>query len=328
MPPRPVQENPENLDNADESIEKKDASHESDHEPDQSKSEDSQQLSTSEITQQDPEAAFDTSFSPDDFSNHTDADGESEVDSATAEAETEEVEAELEKEKEVEKEEEKKVVAPLNNTGLPTLPTVIENTTETEADSFADEAAEHASKSEVSDQLEEKNEKTPDNQSKEDLDEAKKQPNTDSNSAKKPYYIEDQTVPIRKRGRKSFKEIDAEVDLINVPPDEELFQKQYYPISVVAKWFRVNNSLLRFWENEFKILKPRKNKKGDRFFRPEDVKNLQLIYYLLRQKKLTINGAIKHLNSYREQTEVNLQLIHTLNEFKGFLLELRAATEK
>ncbi|UAY57384.1 MerR family transcriptional regulator [Arachidicoccus terrestris] len=154
------------------------------------------------------------------------------------------------------------------------------------------------------------------------------QDNRSENAAKKPFYIEDQTVPVRKRGRKSFKEIDAEVDLINIPSDEELFQKQYYPISVVAKWFRVNNSLLRFWENEFKILKPKKNKKGDRFFRPEDVKNLQLIYYLLRQKKLTINGAIKHLKSYKEQTEVNMQLIQTLNDFKGFLLELRAATEK
>ncbi|SEA30248.1 DNA-binding transcriptional regulator, MerR family [Arachidicoccus rhizosphaerae] len=148
------------------------------------------------------------------------------------------------------------------------------------------------------------------------------------NDPKKPYYIEDQTVPIRKRGRMSFKQIDAEVDLIQVPPDEELFQKQYYPISVVAKWFRVNNSLLRFWENEFKILKPKKNKKGDRYFRPEDVKNLQLIYYLLRQKKLTINGAIKHLNSYREQTEVNMHLIQSLTEFKGFLLELKHSIEK
>ncbi len=55
----------------------------------------------------------------------------------------------------------------------------------------------------------------------------------------------------QKRGRKSFKEIDAEVDLIEVPDDETLFQKQYYAISEVAKWFRVNTSLLRFWENEF-----------------------------------------------------------------------------
>ncbi|HTN39308.1 MAG TPA: MerR family transcriptional regulator [Arachidicoccus sp.] len=157
--------------------------------------------------------------------------------------------------------------------------------------------------------------------------EKKVEPETSSISPAKA-KSEDYTPPIRKRGRKSFKEIDAEVDLIDVPSDEELYKKQYYPISVVAKWFRVNNSLLRFWENEFKILKPKKNKKGDRFFRPEDVKNLQLIYYLLRQKKLTINGAIKHLKANKEHTEVNLQLIQTLNEFKGFLLELKLAAEK
>ncbi|ANI90693.1 transcriptional regulator [Arachidicoccus ginsenosidimutans] len=113
---------------------------------------------------------------------------------------------------------------------------------------------------------------------------------------------------------------------MNVPSDEELFQKQYYPISVVAKWFRVNTSLLRFWENQFKILKPKKNKKGDRFFRPEDVKNLQTIYYLLRQKKLTIDGANKHLKAHKQHTEENLQLIQSLNNFKSFLLELKANT--
>lgn len=132
---------------------------------------------------------------------------------------------------------------------------------------------------------------------------------------------------IKKRGRKSFKEIDKEIDLIEVPPDEELFQKQYYPISVVAKWFRVNTSLLRFWENQFKILKPKKNKKGDRFFRPEDVQNLKLIYHLLRQKKLTIDGANKHLKAHKEHTEENLQLINSLNKFKSFLLELKANSE-
>ncbi|MDE1192964.1 MAG: MerR family transcriptional regulator [Arachidicoccus sp.] len=136
--------------------------------------------------------------------------------------------------------------------------------------------------------------------------------------------IADEEIIIKKRGRKSFKEIDKEVDLIDVPSDEELFQKQYYPISIVAKWFRVNTSLLRFWENQFKILKPKKNKKGDRFFRPEDVRNLKIIYYLLRQKKLTIDGANKHLKAHKEHTEENLQLINSLNNFKNFLLELKA----
>ena len=130
-----------------------------------------------------------------------------------------------------------------------------------------------------------------------------------------------------KKGRKSFKEIDAEIDLIQVPSDDILFSKQYYPISQVAKWFRVNNSLLRFWENEFDILKPRKNRKGDRLFRPEDIKNLQIIYYLLRQKKYTIAGAQKFIKNNRKTVDVNMKIVQTLNEFKRFLLELKVNAE-
>ncbi|MGN6615954.1 MAG: MerR family transcriptional regulator [Ilyomonas sp.] len=132
---------------------------------------------------------------------------------------------------------------------------------------------------------------------------------------------------LKKRGRKSFKEIDAEVDLIEVPDDEILFQKQYYPMRVVAKWFRVNSSLLRYWENEFDVLKPRKNRKGDRLFRPEDVKSLQVIYYLLRQRKFTIEGAKKYLKANRKSADANLQLIQSLTKFRGFLLELKANLE-
>lgn len=146
--------------------------------------------------------------------------------------------------------------------------------------------------------------------------------NTEKNSSI--FTSDDGIKSTRKRGRKSFKEIDIEVDLIEVPEDEELFSKQYYSISEVAKWFRVNNSLLRFWENEFSILKPRKNKKGDRLFRPEDVKNLQVIYYLLRQRKFTIDGARKYMKVHKENIEMNLKLIQTLNKFKSFLLELKA----
>ena len=130
--------------------------------------------------------------------------------------------------------------------------------------------------------------------------------------------------PLKKRGRKSFKEMDAEVDLIEVPEDEILFQKQYYSISTVAGWFRVNTSLLRFWENEFDVLKPRKNRKGDRLFRPEDVKNLQVIYYLLRQRKFSIEGAKKYLKSNKKNADTSLQLVQSLTKFKSFLLELKA----
>jgi DNA-binding transcriptional MerR regulator len=128
----------------------------------------------------------------------------------------------------------------------------------------------------------------------------------------------------QKRGRKSFKEIDAEADLIEIPDDEILNQKQYYSISQVAQWFKVNTSLIRFWENEFDIIKPKKNGKGDRLFRPEDVKNLQLIYHLLRERKYTIEGAKEFLKTNKKKADVELQLTQTLQKFKGFLLDLKA----
>ncbi len=130
--------------------------------------------------------------------------------------------------------------------------------------------------------------------------------------------------PPQKRGRKSFKEIYSDEDLIDVPEDEILFKKQYYSISEVAGWFKVNTSLLRFWENEFDILKPRKNRKGDRMFRPEDVKNLQLIYELLRHRKYSIEGAKEYLKVNKNKADVQMQLTQTLQKFKNFLLELKA----
>jgi hypothetical protein len=71
------------------------------------------------------------------------------------------------------------------------------------------------------------------------------------------------------RGRMSLKDMDAGVDLIEVPEDDVLFEKSYYAIGTVADMFKVNQSLVRFWENEFDILKPKKNGKGDRLFSPE-----------------------------------------------------------
>jgi DNA-binding transcriptional MerR regulator len=130
--------------------------------------------------------------------------------------------------------------------------------------------------------------------------------------------------PKSKRGRKSYKEIDAEVDLIEIPEDEILNQKLYYSITEVAKWFRVNASLLRYWENEFDILKPRKNRKGDRLFRPEDIKNLQVIYYLLRNRKFSLEGAKKYLRNNRQQADMHVQLAQSLTKFRSFLLDLKA----
>jgi DNA-binding transcriptional MerR regulator len=129
--------------------------------------------------------------------------------------------------------------------------------------------------------------------------------------------------PKSKRGRKSLKEVAAEADLINIPEDEILFSKQYYTMGEVAEMFRVNQSLLRFWETEFNILQPRKNKKGDRYFRPVDIKNLHLIYHLLRQRKYTIEGAKEFLKK-NKTADQRFETIQRLQQIKAFLLELKA----
>lgn len=126
-----------------------------------------------------------------------------------------------------------------------------------------------------------------------------------------------------KRGRKSLKEVGAEADLIDIPADEVLFSKQYYTMGEVAEMFRVNQSLLRFWETEFSILQPRKNRKGDRYFRPIDIKNLHLIYHLLRQRKYTIEGAKEFLRK-NKKAEQRFEAIQRLQQIKAFLLELKA----
>ncbi|WP_107685854.1 MerR family transcriptional regulator [Niastella populi] len=133
-------------------------------------------------------------------------------------------------------------------------------------------------------------------------------------------------VPAKKstRGRKSLKALDAEADLVNIPDDETLFQRQYYSIGEVADMFGVNQSLLRFWENEFDIIQPRKNRKGDRHFRPIDIKNLELIYDLLRRRKLTIEGAKDFLKK-NTKAAAHFEMIQSLQSLKGFLLEIKAA---
>ena len=126
-----------------------------------------------------------------------------------------------------------------------------------------------------------------------------------------------------KRGRRSLKEIAINADLINIPPDDILFQKQYYSIGAVATMFRENQSLIRYWETEFDILQPHKNRKGDRFFRPVDVKNLVLIYDLLRRRKFTIEGAKDYLKK-NKKAEEKFAMMQSLEKIKGFLLELKA----
>lgn len=125
------------------------------------------------------------------------------------------------------------------------------------------------------------------------------------------------------RGRKNLKDI-VDSDAITIPEDEILFKKVYYSIGDVSKMFNENASLIRYWENEFDILKPKKNAKGDRFFRPEDVKNLKLIHHLLRQRKYTIEGAKEFLKSNKTASE-KFEMIRSMQKLKSFLNELKAS---
>lgn len=128
----------------------------------------------------------------------------------------------------------------------------------------------------------------------------------------------------RGRGRMKLSDMNTAADLIDIPEDALLFQKSYYSIGTVSDMFRVNISLIRFWENEFDILKPKKNGKGDRYFRPEDVKNLKLIYHLLREKKYTIEGAKDFIRKNKKPDET-FELIENLKKIKSFLNELKAS---
>ncbi|MEO6453040.1 MAG: MerR family transcriptional regulator, partial [Ginsengibacter sp.] len=126
------------------------------------------------------------------------------------------------------------------------------------------------------------------------------------------------------RGRKSLKSFNIEADLIDIPDDDSLFKKAYYSIGDVAHMFKLKASLIRFWENEFDILKPKKNAKGDRYFRPEDVKNLKLIHHLLRERKYTIEGAKDFLKNNKSGVE-KFEIISSLKKLKSFLLELKTS---
>lgn len=134
------------------------------------------------------------------------------------------------------------------------------------------------------------------------------------------------TKPIRKkstRGRMKISDMEASVAQIEVPADEILFQKSYYSIGEVSAMFHVNPSLLRFWEKAFDIFKLKKNGKGDRFYRPEDIQNVKLIHHLLRERKYTIEGARDFLKKSKH-AERKFELINSLKTLKTFLTELKA----
>jgi len=99
--------------------------------------------------------------------------------------------------------------------------------------------------------------------------------------------------------------------------------KRYYSIGEVAKAFGVNASLIRFWDSEFEILKPKKNAKGNRMFTPEDVKNLQLIYHLVKERGFTLEGARTHLKEGQKKTLDKFEIISKLEGIKSELTAIK-----
>jgi DNA-binding transcriptional MerR regulator len=104
---------------------------------------------------------------------------------------------------------------------------------------------------------------------------------------------------------------------------KEEIEKLYFSISETAEMFNVNPSLLRYWEKEFDIIQPRKNKKGTRFFTKKDIENIRTIHYLTKVKGYTLQGAKDALqHNYLKVTGI-AEMVDSLNRIKGFLLQIK-----
>ena len=104
---------------------------------------------------------------------------------------------------------------------------------------------------------------------------------------------------------------------INLP------ERLYYNIGEVAEAFGVNTSLIRFWEKEFDVLKPKKNAKGNRKFTPQDIKNLELIYHLVKERGFTLEGAKTHLKENKQKTLDTFEIIRKLESVKTALIKIK-----
>ena len=108
-----------------------------------------------------------------------------------------------------------------------------------------------------------------------------------------------------------------------MPYIEKEITKLYYSIGEVAEMFQVNASLIRFWEKEFDIIKPKKNKKGNRLFTPVDVDNFHLIFHLVKERGFTLQGAKDQLKTKMDETKQQHDVIKRLQKIKSFLLEIK-----
>ena len=108
-----------------------------------------------------------------------------------------------------------------------------------------------------------------------------------------------------------------------MPYKEKVIEKKYYAIGEVAEQFNVATSLIRFWEGEFDIIKPKKNRKGNRQFTKEDIENVRIIYHLVKEKGFTLQGAKDVLKDDGQSIQNKLNAIDSLKKVRAFLTELK-----
>ena len=108
-----------------------------------------------------------------------------------------------------------------------------------------------------------------------------------------------------------------------MPYKEKEIEKIYYTIGEVAEMFQVNTSHIRFWSNEFDVIKPSTNKKGNRLYTQSDIENLKKIYHLVKEKGFTLQGAKEMLRNDNNSVKDKIELIDSLKSVRRFLVELR-----
>ena len=108
-----------------------------------------------------------------------------------------------------------------------------------------------------------------------------------------------------------------------MPYKEKKVEKLYYSIGEVAEMLEVPVSTVRFWENEFDILRPMKNKKGNRLFTPADIKNLKILHHLVKEEGMTLSVAKKRLAVKWDETDYKYEINESLQKIKSLLLDIR-----
>jgi len=109
-----------------------------------------------------------------------------------------------------------------------------------------------------------------------------------------------------------------------VPYKEKEIEKKYYSIGEVAAMFNVATSLIRFWESEFDIIKPKKNRKGNRQFTKDDIQNVKLIYHLVKEKGYTLQGAKTMLKNGSQAAMDRMDVVESLRDLRVFLTEIKS----